>query len=551
MQVEIRDHDIIVRTGKETAEKIGAYYMDKDKYKLPKNLAAVTKLLEFSNNIDLEPLKWRMEVTKEILTGIKRQEDIVGLAHIFPQLRPYQRVDIHFLSKIPHAGMFNEQRTGKTPTLISLMKLKKFSKVVLAVPAGLTLNWEEEWNKWHGEIKAIVIKGGKKAREKLYEKALKQEHFVLIISYDTLKAEGEIENLLKASKTGQIDALAIDEAHLIRNRKSQRTKAVKKLGGYAKHRYALTGTPSVKDGYDVWSILNFLYPDKFSSYWAFLDRYFEMKKNIFSESKQPTGRYIRRQELEDTLALMSTNRKRKEVMHWLPDKTYQTIPIELTPKQRKAYNDIMDTFEYIEDRETIVSVPSVLAQSVRLRQVCLAPSLLGIKAPSAKEQFLLEWLENNPEPVIVFSYFTSYLKHLELLIEENLNEWACMIHGEMSREQRQQSKEDFQSGKARILLANIKAAGTGHTLDRAETTIFLDKEWNPTDNIQAEDRMIPTTKERNHKTHVISLVAKGTYDEYIDDLLRHKFNVTEIVNSGGIRAIERIYKELQKNKVTL
>jgi SNF2 family DNA or RNA helicase len=336
----------------------------------------------------------------------------------------------------------------------------------------------------------------------------------------------------------------VDEAHNMRNRKSKRTTAIMEIGKRAEHRYVLTGTPAVSKGYDIFPLLQFLYPKKFSSYWGFLERYFEMKREFFSGSMQPTGNYIRQEELEDILAMISTNRKRKEVMAWLPDKQYQTIPIELTPKQQKAYDQILETFMYEEDGDVMVNASSVLAQLTRLRQVCLAPSLLDIKAPSAKEEFLMEWLQDNNEPVIIFSQFTSYIKELAERIKENLKEEVVMIHGEMSGKEKQNSVEQFQSGKVRILLANIIAAGVGFTLDRAETTIFLDKAWNPADNFQAEDRMVPVSKERNHGLTVISLVASGTYDERLDLLLQNKYSITEVINSGGLKAIDRIYKEL-------
>jgi SNF2 family DNA or RNA helicase len=89
---------------------------------------------------------------------------------------------------------------------------------------------------------------------------------------------------------------------------------------------------------------------------------------------------------------------------------YQTIPLEMPSKQRKAYEEMLHLFTV---EEAGVDAPSVLAQLTRLRQICLAPELLGIAAPSAKEQFILEWLENNPnEQVIIFSNFSSYLKKL-------------------------------------------------------------------------------------------------------------------------------------------
>jgi SNF2 family DNA or RNA helicase len=550
VNVEIRENEIRIETDKPTAAKLGAHFIKGNIYKLPKTIDAVSDLRRFTPDDDvgneLSKLRKSMIAKRDVLMQQKKRQGTYG------NLRPYQAQDLNFLRLLPNAGIFNEQRTGKTPTTISLMKFKKFKRIIIVCPAGLALNWQKEWDKWHGEVKATVIKGNKTKRAKLYQTLSEQESFALIVSYDTLKlgykdtsdnhVYDEVYTIRK--NFGMIDALVIDEAHYIRHRKSLRTIAVKTLGGYAKHRYALTGTPAVKDGYDIWSILNFLYPNKFTSYWQFLERYFEMKEDMWSKTKQPTGKYIRKEALEDILGMISTNRKRAEVMDWLPDKQYTTIPIELTPKQNKVYEKVRDEFEYEENGELLIDCPSHLAQLTRLRQVCLAPSILKIKAPSAKEEFLVEWLQNNSEPVIIFSNFTGYLKELRETLNQKLKEEVVMIHGEMGATHKQQSVELFQKGEARILLANIIAAGTGYTLDRATTTIFLDKAWNPTDNLQAEDRMVPTSKERNHKMDVISLVAEDTYDEVIDKLLEHKYDITSVINNGGIKALERLYREL-------
>ena len=541
--IEIRENEIRFKTKRETANRLGAKYISNETYKLPRTLEAITDLMRFTKDPALAGLKEKLERQKGIILKPKLMEDIDLPG--YEQLRPYQRVDVAFLAQLPHAALFNQQRTGKSVELLSLFRYKEFKKMMLVVPSGLKLNWEKECSQWLPGIKATVIKGGPKQREKTYQTVSKQKEFIIIMSYDTLKLTGELERII--STIGSLDGLAIDEAHNIRNRKSQRTKAIHKLGKYARHRYVLTGTPSVKAGYDVWSLLHFLYPEKFRSYWDFLERYFVMKKHIFAGSKQPTGEYLRKEELENLLAMIGTNRKRREVMKWLPNKQYTVIPIELTPKQRKVYQDVAETFEHMDDDgELKIDAPSVLAQMTRLRQVCLSPSMLDVQAPSAKEEFILEWLQDNQEPVIIFSMFTSYLEELKNTLEDKLKEKVVRINGKMSTREKQKSVEQFQSGKARILLANIEAAGTGFTLDKAQTTIFLDKHWNPAQNTQAEDRMVPISKERVHKMDVISLVAKDTYDEIIDALLAHKHNIAEAINRGGVTALKRIYGEMKK-----
>ncbi|HSH25117.1 MAG TPA: DEAD/DEAH box helicase, partial [Massilibacterium sp.] len=303
-------------------------------------------------------------------------------------------------------------------------------------------------------------------------------------------------------------------------------------------RYALTGTPVVKEGEEIWKILHFLYPDRFPGYWQFLERYFELYDNGFG---QEVGKYKRKEELQEILSLISTNRKRKDVMKWLPNKQYQNIKLEMNPKQTKMYENIRDTFEH-EDK---VDAPSVLAQMIRLRQTTSFPNILDSKVSGEKEKFIMEWLQDHPdEPVIIFSTFTTALVEMAKKLRKKGYKLGS-ITGKQSKAVRDVNGHAFQKGKINVLLCNIKAAGVGLTLDRGETAIFLDKEYNPSDNEQAEDRIIPTTKERNHSVTIISLVMKDTLDEVIDGLLKHKYDITQVINNGGLEALERLWKEVK------
>ena len=47
------------------------------------------------------------------------------------ELRNYQAIDAMFLSQTTSSGCFNEQRTGKTPTALAVIKLRKVKKVLI------------------------------------------------------------------------------------------------------------------------------------------------------------------------------------------------------------------------------------------------------------------------------------------------------------------------------------------------------------------------------------------------------------------------------------
>jgi SNF2 family DNA or RNA helicase len=106
-----------------------------------------------------------------------------------------------------------------------------------------------------------------------------------------------------------------------------------------------------------------------------------------------------------------------------------------------------------------------------------------------------------------------------------------MIIGETSKQERQRTVEAFQAGECKVLLANIQAAGTGLTLDKAETVIFLDRAYTVAENEQAEDRAIPTLEGNKKNTLIVDVVCRDSVDQKIHSLLTDKKNITEIINN--------------------
>ena len=69
------------------------------------------------------------------------------------------------------------------------------------------------------------------------------------------------------------------------------------------------------------------------------------------------------------------------------------------------------------------------------------------------------------------------------------------------------------------------------TLDAASTVIFLDRAYTPAENDQAEDRIVPTTENSNQSCTIIDVVCKDSIDQHINDLLKKKKSVIEVVNN--------------------
>lgn len=450
-------------------------------------------------------------------------------------LRPYQAKDAGRLVNMDAAGVFNDPRTGKTPTMIAALKELGHKRNLVVCPASLMYNWRDEFQKWWPECEVHVVDGTPRQKEDIkcnFSLATyKDKCAVLIISKNGLKVLARPHKM----ETGvcgieEFDTMVVDEAHFLRNYGSQQSEALYKVK--AAQRFALTGTPTVKHPSDMYGILKFLFPKEYPSYWQFCDRYFYEEENRSTGGKLVGGiKQYREEEFKELIALVSTQRKRKDVMPWLPEKERITIPVKMTPKQTTLYNDMKKWF-VAQDEEAEVDAQNIITQLMRLRQLSLDPRLLDFTEQGSKTKAVIEWLENNPEPVVIMSMFTSYLKLLKPLIQK-LGLRVGEINGEVSGKQKQNAATMFQAGKIEVLLCNVISAGTGFTLDRSTTVLFLDTAWNPSDNDQAEDRVCPTSQERNHKHTIINFVAEGTVDERMVHILRNKRDLTDFINNGG------------------
>jgi SWI/SNF-related matrix-associated actin-dependent regulator 1 of chromatin subfamily A len=485
-------------------------------YRLPKNKQTLTVLSYLTPHPAISKLLADEVQRIEIIKFAKLRE---SAPTDDSRMRPYQAVDISIIKDNPVLAIFNEQRTGKTPTI--LKSLKGIKKGLIVCPSSLKLNWLKEMEMWH-DNQGIVITGSKAKRLKTYASITNE---TIIISYETLRAD--IDDILKYFKT--FNYLIVDEAHRLRNFKTLQSKALYKVRKLTDRVYPMTGTPAVNHPADVFGILKLMYPKAYSSYWEFVERYFTIIDGYFGKDVN-TIRNDRKEEFNELLSTHSLQRKRRDVMQWVPKVSKRTIELEPSPKQTSMFNEIIKKNMIMGEE-----IPNAITKLTRLRQVCVDPNYFGVDAPTPKIEFIMQYLEDNDESVIVFSTMTQTLKRLHKAIPGSM-----LLTGEQSTEEKQFAVSEIQGGHSRVLLANIKAGGVGFTLDKADTIIFLDKSYTPDENDQASDRFIPVNPQEIYGAkQIISLVVKGSVEPKIETMLEDKIDIIKYVNDYGIDAFLR------------
>lgn len=442
-------------------------------------------------------------------------------------LRPYQVEDINKLLQYKCNACFNEQRTGKTPIAISVIEAQQLDKVLIVCPASMLYPWRDAYKFWTGKD-AIVCTGSPNKRIKLVEE---WEHGPLIISYGCLKETIRTGGMLPYILDKRPDACIADEAHHFKCHTTAAAKAMYKLSITCQHRIALTGTPATNKPADIFGILHWLYPKEFNSYWDFIHNNFTTYRQYtgFNKSHLEVGDWLptRQAAMTQLLNKYTTQRKRIEVMPWLPPKDYLKVRLPATPLQKKYLSELK---EYFETEDLITQ--SVLDRMIRERQICLSPQIVNLKGTSPKFDWILDYLNDYPDKkVLIFSKFKKGIQLLHNILSEK-RITGQVITGEVSAKDRASIVDAFQRGDYRYLILQIDACKEGLTLDNADVEIFLDAYPPAADVQQAEDRFVATTEAKKDKSHqIIQLMIEGTYDEECYNLVERRASSIDCINS--------------------
>ena len=422
-------------------------------------------------------------------------------------------------------GLFNQQRTGKTPTSIAVMEQRAVERLLIVCPASMMYKWKEEYEAWTGK-QAHVITSAKAYLDALILPSAP----AMIVNYENLrdngKRKGVCDVLLKKYKP---QGLIVDEAHRCKSRTTANTRAIAKCSNKIEYRLYLTGTPAPNKPWDIWTLLHFIDKGNFNSYWKFIEDYFTQQDVYVSGHvlHNPVNfRPAMEEMLQDRLNTIACMRKRVDVMPWLPkEETPTKIKLPCTPFQSRYIRELESMFE-----TDHVITQNVLEQLVRIRQVCSAPEILGLRGSSPKIDWLKQYVADYPDKHILV--FSNSRKLIEILSRKldlvNINH--LYICGGHSAKSRQDIVDAFQLKKVCLLLGQTQAIKEGLTLDMADVTIFLDTFPPAADYLQAKDRMIATKPENVKPQEIIQLMMKDTYDEHLYDVVEQNVSNVDVIN---------------------
>jgi SWI/SNF-related matrix-associated actin-dependent regulator of chromatin subfamily A member 5 len=245
-----------------------------------KSNAAGTKRNK-SNNNNVEELKL-LKKTNDEENDLENMEKEITRLYCQPsiltggKLTHYQLDGLNWIISLYERGLngilADEMGLGKTIQSISFLAyLKQFQKkngyFLVIVPKSTMPNWSRECKLWCPKLNAIVLNPVKEEREETLKIIAEHKFEAVITSYEGINI---CINKLRKIKW---EVLIIDEAHRIKNENAILSKNVRLL--QSKFRLLVTGTPLQNNLHELWSLLNFLLPDIFSSSSDF-DEWFNM-----------------------------------------------------------------------------------------------------------------------------------------------------------------------------------------------------------------------------------------------------------------------------------
>lgn len=473
------------------------------------------------------------------------------------RLYEFQVTGTKWLQVAGNALLADEMGTGKTIQTLAAMRHHEENALPALVicPNTVKIPWARAVIDWYKEATPYAITGSAAQRKKLLDDAKKDPNAIVIMNIESVrlfsrlapfgstrlsrcrecdKVNGQesitaarCETHAKALNSFGFKTVVLDEAHRIKDPKSKQTRACWAVGHNesVKWRIALTGTPLANHPGDLWSIMHFLTPDEFPNKSKFVNRYCLQTWNSFGGMDIVGVNPNTKEELFKILDPRMRRVTKDLVLKQLPPKIRNVHFVEMSTKQRKAYNELdHNLITRLSDGSLMVS-PNNLAAATR--HIQLASAYLNVVKPDENDESTWVYRMCDPSPKldaleelmedingsVVIAAESRQLIELASARLEKKNITHGLITGNVVHGVREKVLNNFQSGKIKVLLFTIKAGGTGLTMTAADTMVFLQRSWSMVDNLQAEDRVHRIGSEVHNAINYIDIVCQDTIEE--------------------------------------
>ncbi|XP_026107085.1 probable global transcription activator SNF2L2 isoform X4 [Carassius auratus] len=455
----------------------------------------------------------------------------------------------------------DEMGLGKTIQTIALitylMELKRLNgPYLIIVPLSTLSNWVYELDKWAPSIVKIAYKGTPSMRRSFVPQLRSGKFNVLITTYEYIIKDKHILAKIRWKY------MIVDEGHRMKNHHCKLTQVLN-THYVAPRRLLLTGTPLQNKLPELWALLNFLLPTIFKSCSTFEQWFnapFAMTGERVDLNEEETILIIRR--LHKVLRPFLLRRLKKEVESQLPEKVEYVIKCDMSAIQKVLYRHmqgkgILLTDGSEKDKKGKGGAKTLMNTIMQLKKICNHPYMfqhieesfaehLGypngiINGPdlyraSGKFELLdriLPKLKATNHRVLLFCQMTTLMTIMEDYFAYR-NFLYLRLDGSTKSEDRAMLLKKFNEEGSQyfVFLLSTRAGGLGLNLQAADTVVIFDSDWNPHQDLQAQDRAHRIGQQ--NEVRVLRLCTVNSVEEKILAAAKYKLNVDQKVIQAGM-----------------
>ncbi|GAA6046906.1 hypothetical protein JCM3770_003422 [Rhodotorula araucariae] len=433
----------------------------------------------------------------------------------------------------------DEMGLGKTIQTLSLITYLIETKrqpgpYLVIVPLSTMPNWISEFERWAPSVKVVSYKGTP-AQRKGAQAEIRHGNFqVLLTTYEYI-----IKDRPLLSKVKWLHMI-IDEGHRMKNTQSKLSLTLTQYYS-SRYRLILTGTPLQNNLPELWALLNFVLPKIFGSVKSFDEWFNAPFANTGGQDKielneEESLLVIRR--LHKVLRPFLLRRLKKDVEQDLPDKVERVIKCKMSALQReltkqiKEHGMIFTEAASADNKKQATGIRGLQNQIMQLRKICNHPfcfeaversidptgmsnaTLYRVAGKFELLDRILPKLFATGHRVLMFFQMTTVMTIFEDYLNFRRIE-HLRLDGTTKHEDRTTLLKLFNDPQSKypIFILSTRAGGLGLNLQTADTVIIFDSDWNPHQDLQAQDRAHRIGQKK--EVRILRLVTERSVEEHV------------------------------------
>ncbi|RDL40593.1 putative chromatin structure-remodeling complex subunit snf21 [Venustampulla echinocandica] len=447
----------------------------------------------------------------------------------------------------------DEMGLGKTIQTISLItylieKKKQSGPFLVIVPLSTLTNWNLEFEKWAPSISRVVYKGPPQVRKQQQQQLRYGNFQVLLTTYEYIIKDRPVLSKIKWIH------MIIDEGHRMKNSSSKLSATLTQYYT-TRYRLILTGTPLQNNLPELWALLNFVLPTIFKSVKSF-DEWFNtpfantggQDKMELTEEEQIL--VIRR--LHKVLRPFLLRRLKKDVEKDLPDKTEKVIKCKFSALQARLYKQMVTHNKLVvsDGKGGKTGARGLSNMIMQLRKLCNHPFVFDevenqmnplntsndlLWRTAGKFELLdriLPKYHRTGHRILMFFQMTAIMDIMEDFLRYRGMQFL-RLDGTTKSDDRSELLREFNAPNSPyfMFLLSTRAGGLGLNLQTADTVIIYDSDWNPHQDLQAQDRAHRIGQK--NEVRILRLISSNSVEEKILERAKYKLDMDGKVIQAG------------------